>query len=75
MTKAYVLLNSEMGFEKSIQDELIGISSVRSVFKTFGAYDLILQIEEQDSDFLKEVVFHRIRKIVGVKQTMTLMIT
>ncbi len=75
MTKAFVLLNSEIGLEKKIYDEIISISSVRGVFRTYGAYDLILQIEEQDSTLLKEIIFHRIRKIDGVKQTMTLMIT
>lgn len=75
MTKAYVLLNTELGKEKDLYKELKSFPNVLEVFRTYGTYDLIVQVEEQDSTFLKELIFHRIRKLDGVKQTITLMIT
>ena len=75
MTKAYVLLNTELGKDKDLYKELKSFPNVLEVFRTYGTYDLIVQVEEQDSTFLKELIFHRILKLDGVKQTITLMIT
>lgn len=75
MTKSYILLNTDLGREKDLYGELKSLSSVREVFRTYGAYDLKVQVEELDSSLLKEIVIYRIRKINGVKQTMILMIT
>lgn len=74
MTKAYVLLNAELGKEKDLYKELKSFKNVREVFRTYGTYDLIVQVEEQDPTLLRELIFHRIRKLDGVKQTITLMI-
>ncbi len=74
MTKAFVLLNSETGQE---DDNLLKIKDfliVKEAFRTFGVYDIIILVEEEDMKQLKETIFHKIRMIDGVRATLTLLV-
>ena len=74
MTKGFVLLNSETGQE---DDNLLKIKDfliVKEAFRTFGVYDIIILVEEEDMKQLKETIFHKIRMIDGVRATLTLLV-
>ena len=74
MSKAFVLLNSETGLEKEVFEKINAFSSVKEIFSLYGVYDIIILVEEQDMNQLKETIFHRIRLIKGVKATLTLIV-
>ena len=73
METAYVLVNCDLGSEEGIIDELKHIDSVKEVHGTFGAYDIITKIENDDRDKLREVITWNIRKLEHVRSTLTLM--
>ena len=62
METAYVLVNCDLGSEEGIIEDLKHIDSVKEVHGTFGAYDIITKVENEDRDKLKEVITWNIRK-------------
>ncbi|MGI0082539.1 MAG: Lrp/AsnC family transcriptional regulator [Nitrosopumilaceae archaeon] len=73
MTTAHVLLNCDMGSEESVIQELKSIIGVKEVHGIFGAYDVIAKIETKTVDELRQTVIWKIRKINGVRSTLTLL--
>ncbi len=73
METAYVLVNCDLGTEDAIMENLKHIDSVKEVFGTFGAYDIIAKVENPDKDKLRETITWNIRRLEHVRSTLTLM--
>ncbi len=73
MVSAYVLINCDMGSEEDVISHLKKIDGVKEVHGTFGAYDVILKIESEDVDKLRDKITWKIRKIERIRSTLTLM--
>ena len=73
MTKAYVLINCDTGSEESVIDDLKSIIGVKNVSGVFGAYDIVAEVQTQTVDKLRETITMKIRKIDGVRSTLTLL--
>ncbi len=73
MTTAYVLINCDLGYEEQIIEELKHISDVKEAHGTFGAYDILAKVESANVEALRETIMWKIRKIVHVRTTLTLM--
>jgi DNA-binding Lrp family transcriptional regulator len=71
--KAYVLLNAELGQETSIIDALQGVKEIIKIHSLYGIYDLIIEMEADSMDRVKEVVFNNVRRLDHVKSTITLL--
>ncbi len=73
MPKAHVLINCEIGAEVSIISQLKEIDSVKEVHGTFGAYDVLVVVEADTVELLRETITWKIRKIEKIRSTLTLM--
>jgi len=73
--KAYVLLNLTQGSENQVIKAVKALGSLKRAYRCFGMYDLILKIEPDSFDDLKELVAHKYRTIKGVKSILVLIIT
>ncbi len=73
METAYVLVSCDLGSEDAIIEDLKHIESVKEVSGTFGAYDIIAKIENQDREKLRDTIIWNIRKLQHVRSTLTLM--
>ncbi len=73
MEIAYVLISCDLGSEESIIEDLKHIDSVKEVQGTFGAYDIITKVENQERNKLRETIIWNIRKLEHVRSTLTLM--
>ena len=71
MNKGFILLNCDLGAEEYIVEELKHMTDVKNAYLTFGAYDVIAEIETQDQDSFEKAVAS-IRKLTRVVSTMTL---
>lgn len=71
--KAYVLVNSELGQEKSILEALNMVEEVSRIHTVYGVYDLIVEVEAESMDRLKEIILNKVRRIEHVKNTITLL--
>ncbi len=71
MIKGFILLNCDLGAEEYIVDELRQLQEVINAYLTFGAYDVIAEIQtETQEEFAKTI--SKIRKLSRVVSTMTL---
>jgi len=73
MTTAYVLVNCDLGAEEFVISELKSIEGVVEVHGTFGAYDILVKVEAELVEKLRETITWKIRKIGKIRSTLTLM--
>ena len=74
MPKAFVLMNAELGSEDSLVSELKKLESVKEVYQVCGVYDIVAQVEADTMEKVKETITWKLRKINGVKSTLTMIV-
>ena len=78
MPTAYVLLNSDLGSDESIIDEVKKILSIEEVNYevqgVYGVYDIVLKLSSDDGEKLRSIITNKIRKIGKVQSTLTMMV-
>ena len=67
-----MLLNCDLGAEEFIVEELRKISQVSQAYVTFGAYDVIAEVNTDSQEDFDETVSFKIRRLTRVVSTMTL---
>ena len=71
MHKGFILFNCDLGAEEYILDELKQVQNISNSYLTFGAYDIIAEVQvENQEEFTK--VIAAVRKLSRVVSTMTL---
>jgi DNA-binding Lrp family transcriptional regulator len=74
MPEAFVLMNAELGSEESIVNELKKIDLVKHVYQVYGVYDIVALVEGESMDNVKETITWKLRKLNGVKSTLTMIV-
>ena len=74
MPAAFVLINTEIGSEEEIVQELKKIPNVREAYVVYGVYDIVAKVEAESMDKLKEIVSWRIRRLDKVRSTLTMLV-
>ncbi len=72
MHKGFVLLNCDLGAEEYILEELQQVSEIKNAYVTFGAYDIVAEIDAETQEEFEKTVSLRIRQLSRVVSTMTL---
>lgn len=75
MATAYILINCDIGFERSVIEKLKSIKEVDEVHVISGAYEVIAKIECADKDRIREIIAWKIHKIPCIRTTLTLLTT
>ena len=71
--KAYILVNTEVSQESSIKDALRDVKEIKGIHNIYGIYDIIIEVEAESVDKVKEIVFNEVRRLKHVKNTVTLL--
>jgi len=71
MALCYVLINVELGFEEKVLKNVSDIPNVKECHRVYGIYDMIAKVEANTLDLLKEIVTWKIRRLSGVRSTVT----
>ena len=78
MPTAYVLLNSDLGSDESIINEVKQILSEEDVKYevqgVYGVYDIVLKLSSNDAEKLRAIITNKVRKISKVQSTLTMMV-
>jgi|WetSurMetagenome_2_1015567.scaffolds.fasta_scaffold1327374_1 DNA-binding Lrp family transcriptional regulator len=75
MVSAVVLVNTEVeSSQTQIIESLKRIEGVEEAHGLYGVYDFLIKIKAQTIDQKKEIIKLRIRQVVGVTSSLTLMI-
>jgi DNA-binding Lrp family transcriptional regulator len=69
--QAYVLAKIEAGRDKEVLKQIKSINGVRKASATYGTYDLFVDVTFESIEELDEFVFNKLRKILEVKETVT----
>jgi len=71
---AYVLAKVESGKDQQVLEEVKKILGVRSVAPTYGMYDLHVEVSFDTMEALDNFIFGEIRRVAGIKETVTLIV-
>jgi len=78
MPIAYVLLNSDLGSDASIINEVKEILRDENiqyeVQGVYGVYDIVLKLSSDNAENLRSIITNKIRKIAKVQSTLTMMV-
>ncbi len=72
MTIAYVLAKVEAGRDAQVLEEAQRIPGVKKAVATYGVYDLHVEVAFDTMEELDRFIFDKIRKIPGIRETVTL---
>jgi len=74
MPLAFVLINTEIGSENKVLEELKKVEGVIEAYAVYGVYDLVAKVEAETMDKLKEIVTWRVRRLDNVRSTLTMIV-
>ena len=74
MAYAYILINSELGMENKLIKKLRALHEVTEAYVLYGVYDIIVKVEAENQQVLKDVVFTKIREMDEVRVTSTMIV-
>ena len=72
MTDAYVMLNCDLGAESAIIEQLKEIEQVVDVFETIGTHDMMVKLQADNFETVRDIVSRSIQKLKNVRSTATL---
>ncbi|MCV0373577.1 MAG: Lrp/AsnC ligand binding domain-containing protein [Nitrosarchaeum sp.] len=72
MTVAYVMLNCELGAEEELIEKLRELEQVKDVFETIGTHDMMVKLEAENFEKIREIVSWNIQKLPKIRSTSTL---
>jgi len=75
---AYVLLNSDLGSDESIIDEvkkiLVEEDVTYEIQGVYGVYDIVLKLSSNDAEKLRGIITNKVRRISKIQSTLTMMV-
>ena len=70
-TKAYILIEIDVGKSRNVATELNALNGVTTVDAVTGPYDIISVVEAPDLNAVGDLVTSQIHKINGITRTVT----
>jgi len=76
MPKAFVLIKTEIGGEADVLSQLEKVEGVvkDNAFAVYGVYDMIVMVQADTMDKLKDTVTWKIRRLDKVRSTLTMIV-
>ncbi|PIN84528.1 MAG: transcriptional regulator [Nitrosopumilales archaeon CG15_BIG_FIL_POST_REV_8_21_14_020_33_23] len=75
---AYVLLNSDLGSDESIIEDIKRVLATEDVNYevqgVYGVYDIVLKLSSKDAEKLRAIITNKVRKIGKIQSTLTMMV-
>jgi DNA-binding Lrp family transcriptional regulator len=71
LAEAIVMVNVDIGKEDEVFNKLLELPEVKEIYMVYGVHDLIVILETENMDAMRALITQKIRKIPGVKNTIT----
>jgi DNA-binding Lrp family transcriptional regulator len=72
MPVSYVLINTEIGYEDAVVKQLRETPHIVESYVVYGVYDIIVKVEAETMEEIKDIVTSRIRRLEKVRSTLTM---
>ena len=72
MNIAFVLVQSTIGHEMEVLNDLLKLDFVKEAKGTFGYYDILVKIEASSENEIEKIITKKVRKVKNVNTTTTL---
>ena len=72
MAKAYVLIHTGSGLETDVMNDMKKIVEIKEAHMVYGVYDIIARIEADTMADLKDSISWKVRRLDGVRSTLTM---
>lgn len=74
MVSALVLVNTNLGDENKVLENIKSVEGVETANSVWGVYDLMVTVKTDSIDKLKEISTNKLRKVNGVTSMLTLIL-
>lgn len=74
MASAFVLINTEIGSESEVLDQLKKVDAVEESYMVYGVYDVVAKVSADTMEKLKEIVTWKVRRLDKVRSTLTMIV-
>ena len=74
MNIAFVLINTDMGADAEVSEALRTIDEVKEGYGVYGVYDIVVRIEADTLQQLKDTISAKIRTLENVRSTLTMIV-
>jgi len=75
MPSAIVIINTEIGKEAAVMEGLSRMKDVERAYVVYGVYDIVAKLAAPDMDTIERMISEHVRKIDGVRSTLTLIVS
>lgn len=72
--RAFVLINTDLGFMEAVRQTLLSIEDITEVHLLYGEYDLLALVRVDTMKRLKEIIGWQIRKVQNIRASQTLIV-
>ena len=74
MATVFIMINTELGSEREVQKELKEIEGVKETYLVYGVHDIIVRIETETMEELKDIIAMNIRRLHKIKSTLSMIV-
>lgn len=74
VARAIVLIQTDIGAETRVMDQLYQIPEVIDVYIVYGIYDIVAIIEADSLEKIREIITNKIRKLPEIRTTSTMIV-
>lgn len=74
MATAFLILNMVLGYNKLYFEELENLPEVKYMYNIFGAYDILVKVECDTIEDIKDFIAKKIRGTPDLKSCLTMLV-
>lgn len=74
VSKAFVLINADLGAEQGVVNQVRSIPNVVEVRVVYGVYDIVAKVEAESLEKAKETITDKLRTIDKIRSTLTMIV-
>jgi DNA-binding Lrp family transcriptional regulator len=71
---AFVLINTELGSEGDAVRALKAVPNVTEAYLVYGTYDIIVKVQGEDLDKVKQTITQSLRTMSNVRSTLSMVV-
>jgi len=71
---AIILVQTEIGAESRVMEDLLKIPEVKEVYIVYGTYDIVVKVEAEALEKIRDIVTNKIRKLPDIRTTVTMIV-